>query len=131
MLKTEEVKDIENCWDSRTYRKRLFCGNVYIIIAFKNEDKSKVEFVRIASPKNDVCGGSFYEAIADQLTFSIKRIRNKYEAEAVVKNLMGHRCNRYIPNENQIKSCSDAIGRVLKEVLLKESEDKCVKEIEK
>jgi len=119
--KTNENKhitsDIENTWDSRTYRKWSPCSNLYITVAVRKDDPQRVEFIRVIGDGKNECGGSWYDAMSDLLTFSIRRIRNEHEARAIVKNLKFHNCNKKIANKEHISSCSDAIGRVLEEVL--------------
>ena len=112
-LKKDAGLGIGTDYISRTYRKQTFCGNIYLIVVPRNDDKDKIECIRIiGSGKND-CGASFYESKADDLTFMIRRIRNQHEANAIIKNQRFHRCNKYLPNKDKIQSCSDAIGQVL------------------
>ncbi len=113
--------DIENSYISRTYKKET-CDKIYITIAFRQDEPKRVEFIRIfGSTKTNNCPNSFFEALADTLTFSIRRIRNNFEAQQICKNLRYHKCLACPPNKNHITSCSDAIGQVLEEVLLKEN----------
>jgi thiazole synthase ThiGH ThiG subunit len=57
--------------------------------------------------------------MADLLTFSVRRIRNEHEAQAIVKNLRYHKCDRILPNKDHITSCVDAIGQVLEQEFTK------------
>ena len=114
-----DVVAIGDTWRSETYKYTTFCGSLYVIISYKFEEKDKIEFVRIVNDGQPDCGGSFTEALADMLTFAIRRIRNEHEAKAIIKNLRYNRCNKYVINKDKIMSCSDAIGRVLQKVLEK------------
>ena len=100
-------------YKSRTYKKQT-CKDIYITIAYREDDPKKIDFVRIqATSKDNNCAVSFLEAFSDMLTFAIRRIRNKHEAEAIVKNLRFHKCLNCPVNKDHITSCSDAIGQVL------------------
>lgn len=93
--------------------------NLYLTIAFSNdpEKKGKIEFIRLSGAGDNECGASFYEALADQTTFALRRARNEWEIRQIIKNLRHHRCNKYIVG--CAKSCSDALGEVLEKVLFK------------
>jgi hypothetical protein len=108
---------------SKTYRKFTPCGNIYTTITFKDDEPNRVDYIRISGcSKENECGGSWFETLADTLTFCVRRIRNTHEADAICKNLRQHRCNKIIPNREHITSCADAIGRVLEEVLKRPDE---------
>ena len=120
VLKGDKNLNIEpfgTTYKSRTYKKRT-CKDIYITIAYREDDPKKIDFVRIqATSKDNNCAVSFLEAFSDMLTFAIRRIRNKHEAEAIVKNLRFHKCLNCPPNKDHIQSCSDAVGQVLEQVL--------------
>lgn len=117
MQKTKEpLIEIGTKFPSKTYKKFTACGNLYITIV-TNLD-SKVEFIRISGNTKELdCGASFFETLSDMITFSVRRIRNQYEADSIIKNLRYHRCNKIVPNKEHIVSCSDAIGQVLQSVI--------------
>lgn len=103
---------------SRTFQKWTPCGNLYIHIAFKEEAQNKVDFIIIDGASREIdCGHSWVQGLADLLTFSVRRIRNQHEADAIIKALRGHRCNKYLPNKEHTTSCTDAIAQVLQEVI--------------
>ena len=107
---------------SITYKKQT-CKDIYITIAYRTEDEKKIDFIRInATSKDNNCATSFMDAMSDILTFAIRRIRNKHEAEAIIKNLRFHKCLNCPINKNHITSCSDAIGQILEKVLVVEDE---------
>ncbi len=107
--------DIGTHCDSKTYKKDTGCGHIYIIICYYNEPekKGKIEQIIIAGDKENQCGNSFFNTCADDLTYMIRRIRNKHEAVAICKNYRFHRCNKIKPNKQHIVSCVDAIGQVI------------------
>lgn len=116
MTSVQAVNAIETPCKSKTYKKSLTCLDLYINPVFN--DEGKIEFIKIyATNKKDNCGCSFYEAIADLLTFSIRRIRNHHEAVAICRSLRGHRCLGNVANEKRITSCADAIARAIMEAL--------------
>jgi hypothetical protein len=115
-----EGLDIGETNKSKTYRIWTPCDNIYVTIASKNEEPDKIDFIRISGgTKDNECGCSFLDSLADLLTFSIRRIRNIHESRAICKNLRMHRCNKVKPNREHITSCADALGRVLEKELLK------------
>ena len=120
----EQTQDkfIGETWKSATYMKTTGCGNIYITLAYSKDKPRKIEFIRISGEKHNNCGASFNEALADMTTFAIRRIRNSHEALAIVKNLLYHRCNNIKPNKDHINSCPDALGQVLKKVLIEDYE---------
>jgi len=102
---------------SITYKKTTCC-DIYITIAYREDEPEKIDYIRlIASSKQGGCPVSFMEALADTLTFSIRRIRNEHEATSIIKNLRYHKCLACPPNKDHSTSCSDAIGQVLQKVL--------------
>ena len=108
---------IETISPTRTYKKTLPCLSFYMAINYKED--GKIDYIKIfGGRKDNDCGGSFLESMADMLTFSIRRIRNEHEAKAIVKNLRFHKCNRCVANREHITSCVDAIGQVLEKELL-------------
>ena len=110
-------EDIGTTYISKTYVKRT-CQDIYITVAYRPDAPDKIEFIRIiSSSRRNNCATSFMETISDLLTFAIRRIRNKYEAEAIIKNLRFHKCLNCPPNKDHTVSCADAIGQVLSDVL--------------
>jgi len=118
-----ETVSIDEFFKSKTYSKRT-CRDIYVIVAYRNDSPEKIEFIRInASSRANNCAVSFMEAFSDILTFAIRRIRNKHEANAIIKNLRHHKCLNCPPNKDHTTSCSDAIGQVLEEVLKYEEKE--------
>lgn len=102
---------------SKTYKKRT-CKDIYITVAYREDEPEKIDYVRIiSSTKENTCATSFIESLSDMLTFAIRRIRNKHEAQAIIKNLRWQKCLNCPPNKDHTTSCSDAVGQVLQEVL--------------
>jgi len=117
---TPEDIDIGTYCKTRTYKKKLVCLNLYIAICYK--DDNKIDYIKIygGNKGENNCGCSFYNALSDMITFSVRRIRNKHEAEAIIKNLRYHKCNKILPNAEHLTSCVDAIGQVLEKELIKD-----------
>lgn len=109
----------ETTWKSKTYKKETGCGHLYVTVVFK-PDEDKIELIKLSGDKDNNCGRSFLETTADCLTWMCRRIRNDAEAKSIIKNFSGHYCNKVKPNKEGIKSCSDAISRVLRTILVKE-----------
>jgi len=117
VAENDDLSPIGTTCKSITYKKRT-CKDIYIIIAYREDAPEKIDYIRInASSKENNCACSFIEALADLLTFAVRRIRNEHEATAIVKNLLSHKCLNCPPNQEHITSCADAIGRVLGKVL--------------
>jgi hypothetical protein len=110
-------EEIGTTYRSITYLK-ITCTKIYITIAYREDDPEKIEFVRIfGTTRTNNCPNSFFESLADLLTFSIRRIRNEHEAKSIVKNLRHQKCLNCPVNKDHTTSCSDAIGQVLEDVL--------------
>ena len=106
---------LDTLWEAKTYRKVTGCGNIYVIINYyqEGEKKGKVEQILINGDKENRCGNSWFNTCADDLTYMIRRIRNKHEAIAICKNYRYHRCNNIRITKDRVTSCVDAIGQVL------------------
>ncbi len=97
--------------NSKTYRKVLPCLKLYIVLTYTAE--GKIDYIKIYSGnKDNDCGGSFFECMADLLTFSLRRAKGD-ETKAIIKAMRHHKCNKMSPNKEHITSCVDAIGQVL------------------
>jgi hypothetical protein len=107
----EDIKLNEN--KSITYSHKTACGQLYMTFVYKDDEK--LDYVLIEGEGGE-CGKAFCNSMADMLTFSLKRIRPSYENEisAIIKNFIGHRCNKQFVG---VTSCPDAIGQILKKVL--------------
>lgn len=101
--------------EAKTYQKSTGCGHIYIIINYYNdpEKAGRIEQILINGDKENHCGNSWFNTCADDLTYMVRRIRNKHEAIAICKNYRYHRCNNIKPNKDHVVSCVDAIGQVL------------------
>lgn len=111
----ENLKDnpIETLSRSITYEKKTPCGKLYITFVLK--DNEKIDYVLIDGVKNAVCGKANIYTHADNLTFMLRRARNKHELGAIIKNFRFHGCNKTFVG--MPKSCSDAIADVLNKML--------------
>lgn len=103
---------------SETHHVWTPCQTLHITVVRQVDNPEMIDYIKIkGSSSVNNCGESWLETCADDLTFMIRRIKNHGDAIAIVKNYIRHRCNKMIPNEKHINSCSDAIGRVIAEVL--------------
>lgn len=107
-------KEIGTCCNSRTYKRPTGCGSIYVIVVYKED--GKIDYFLIEGDESSYCGTSHLAVHADNLTFMVRRIRNKHEIEAIIKNFRFHSCNKCPINSHKVKSCSDAIGQILEEI---------------
>src|SRR3990167_6053920 len=102
-------------YESLTIEKKIGCGNVYLIF-IEDEDTFHRLFIRGDMAKECPCGESWFNAVAKLLTFALRRSFNEDNTkEAIIKQLLGHRCSIVIPNKEHIISCSDAIAKAVLE----------------
>lgn len=99
----------------REVHKKTGCGNIYVTINFK--DGKFHNLLIVAEGKNN-CSNSMNAALADTLTFAIRRAKEEGDLDAIYRNLHGQSCNNCPANEEHISSCADAVARVIKEVLI-------------
>lgn len=105
---------------SITYKKRT-CKDLYISVVYRTDEPEKIDYVLVsASSKDNNCAVSFLQTLADMTSFAIRRIRNEHEARAIIKNLRFQKCLQCPPNKDHTCSCSDALGQVLEQVLIKD-----------
>ena len=98
------------------YCKKIGCGKIYVnIVRRSNGD---FHFIQLFGKSDNDCGGSFRDALANILTFAIRRAKDESEIRAIIKGLVSQRCNKIVANEEHITSCADAIAKTLKEALL-------------
>ncbi len=107
-------------WDSKTYKVRVGCGNVFITIV-----KNDGQVIRVITYWKTTfhCDVTFFDALNRQTSFQTNR-----ELEQAIKDLKGndsqkegHFCCKYsVSVKGYIKqnklgaySCADAIARVL------------------
>ena len=73
-------------------------------------------FITGAMTRETPCGTSWMDALARIITYSIRRgLWEKNIETGIIKQLLNVRCNSTIPNKEKICSCSDAIGKGLKD----------------
>jgi len=107
---------------TRTWQKKTACRNVYLSVVYRDDDHSKIDYIKIYGvARSNSCGCSYLESIADLLTLSLRRIdvSKKSEARLLVKSLRDHRCNKaHMANpKERTLTCVDAVGRALQEAL--------------
>lgn len=119
MAENPTLELIETVSKSMTYKKKT-CRDLYIHVSYRTDEPEKIDYIIIsASSKDNNCAVSFLQTLADMTSFAIRRIRNEYEARAIIKNLRYQKCLQCPPNRDHACSCSDALGQVLEEVLFK------------
>jgi hypothetical protein len=107
-------------YDSKTYKKVVGCGSIYITIVYDKNDNTKIiQCLLDGSTKNILCLASNI-ALADMTTFALRHTRYPSEYKAILKNLRGNKCSQYKPNEEHNLSCADVFGKILSEILLNE-----------
>lgn len=104
-------------YDSLTMYRKVGCGTIYCI--FSEQDGNFYNLIiKGDNAKEIVCGESWMNSIASVLTYALRRSISEGNAhKGIVKHLLGHRCNMYVPNKDKIQSCGDAIGRMCLEYL--------------
>lgn len=119
----QEIDEIESQnWSPETYvsktiKKEVGCGSIYITIVYEKAEPIKiVQCLLHGSSKNILCLAPNI-ALADMTTFALRHVRYPSEYEAIIKNLRGNRCPKYIANEEHNLSCADVFGKVLGEIL--------------
>ena len=91
-----------------TVKIKTGCGNMYVTI---NENEGKIFEVFAKLGKSGSCPTSNIEAITRLITIAVQ---NGSDINVLIKHLLGIRCTNPIGiKNNQILSCSDAIGKVL------------------
>jgi hypothetical protein len=115
VCESREDEHIGTCGVSRTYKRPTGCGSLYMHVIYKPDNR--IDYFLLEGDKDNYCGDSHLATHADNLTFMVRRIRNEHEAQAIIKNYRFHACNKCPINSHKTKSCSDAIGQMLEEVL--------------
>lgn len=107
---------------TNTYCKRTACRNLYVSIVYRDDAQDKIDYIKVYGESRDNdCGCSYLEALADLLTLILRRvsIEKKSEVRLLVKALRDHRCNKphLAPPGERSSSCADAIGQILQKEL--------------
>lgn len=100
-------------YTTTTIHKTVGCGSIYCLF-LEREGAFHKMFIRGDCVKETPCGESWFSSIAKLLTYALRRsIWEGNTKEAIVKQLLGHRCNMATPNKEHIVSCPDAIARAV------------------
>lgn len=103
-------------YPSKTYRKRTPCGNLYIIVDFKDGHIHKIRYARSSNLKCSLKG--LFRSITYQTRRDIKQS---------IKDLKGSKWDETCEGYSMLceaVSCADAVGQVLEKVLKDEKEKK-------
>ena len=93
------------------------CGHIHCIF-LEEEGVFHRLFIKGAMTRETPCGEAFLDPIAKILTYAMRRgLWEKNIEKGIVKQLLNVRCNSTIPNKEHICSCSDAIGKSVKEYI--------------
>ncbi len=107
---------------SATYHQKIGCGDLYVTIIYKKDGEIGQVLIETDGARNNDCGKSAVESIADLVTFALRRrSKDKRDARLIIKALSHHYCNKKYPG--RALSCSDAVARVLTQVLEEELND--------
>jgi hypothetical protein len=104
-------------YDSITMTRKVGCGNIYCIF---NEDSGEFYSLIIKgdNSRETACGESWFNSLSAILTYALRRsLWEGTTQKALVKHLINHRCQKVVPSEEHIVSCSDAIGKMVLEYL--------------
>lgn len=108
---------VEKVFEALTLSKKIGCGTLYCIF---NEEEGGFYNIIIKgdNSKETPCGESFMNSTSALLTYALRQsLWDGTAHEALVKHMLGHRCNKYVPNRDHIQSCTDAIGKMVLEYL--------------
>lgn len=98
---------------AKTYDRKSCEGAIRVVV--NRDDNGKFCSIQIYPPaKENNCGYSYAFALQDLLTFALKRADGEREVNLILKAVSGHYCNAMPPNEKHCRSCSDAIGQMIR-----------------
>ena len=104
-------------YEAITMSRKVSCGNIFCIFN-ENEGEFYNLIIKGDNTKEAPCGESWLNALAALLTYALRRSMWEGNAQrAIVKHLLGHRCQNVVANADHIVSCADAIGKMVLEYL--------------
>jgi len=107
---------------SHTYCRRSCDGSIYIIV--NRNEKGEFQSLLINPPsKTNDCGCSYAYSLQDLLTFSLLHADGEKDIRLILKAVSGHYCNAMPPNKDHCKSCSDAVGNILRKEFMNEKDE--------
>ena len=102
---------------SITYERRCGCGDLYITLG---EKAKKLSYVSIDMGKAGGCASANTDVLGRMIGRSLK---NGTELKKIVSDLIGTRCHASIVVDGEeVLSCADCVGKVLKEYLASKTE---------
>jgi thiazole synthase ThiGH ThiG subunit len=100
-----------------TIHKVVGCGAIYCIFTEDDGAFHKL-FIKGDTAKETPCGESWFQSLSKLLTFALRRsLWEGTTKEAVIKQLLGQRCNKVLPNKEHTVSCADAIAKAVLQYL--------------
>lgn len=99
-------------YKTNTYKYDVACGQLKVIIAYKGDESFHFLLCSLNNTDNQ-CGCAYSEALANILTFAIRR-RKDNEIAGIIKSLAFQRCSK------GIRSCPNAIAESLKKAFKEE-----------
>jgi len=99
---------------AKTYCHKTCSGNIYITINRKDNGEFVSILIHPPAKTND-CGGAMAYSLQDLATFALRRADGDKDIRLIIKALSGHHCNAMPPNKDHARSCSDILGKILKE----------------
>lgn len=117
-------------FEAMTMSRKVGCGNIYCIF---NEDEGSFYnlIIKGDNAKEAPCGEAWLNAMAAILTYALRQsLWEGTTQKALIKHLTGHQCAMYVPNKEHIKSCTDAIGKMVLEYIKSRGLDEIEKEKE-
>jgi len=104
-------------YNTLTFYKKVGCGSIYCIF-MEDEGVFYRLVIRGDMTKETPCGEVWFNSISRILTYALRRGLWEDTAEdGIVKQLCQKtdKCYGYVPNEEHILHCADAIGRCVNE----------------
>lgn len=103
---------------STTYKRDTGCGKIYITIGEK--PIGKIAYVSVDMGKAGGCASASTDVLGRLIGRSLK---NGVELKKIISDLIGTRCHASIVVDGEeVLSCADCVGKVLKEYLAAKTE---------
>ena len=104
-------------FQSMTYERKTGCGDLYVTLGEKNK---KLTYVSIDMGKAGGCASANTDVLGRMIGRSLK---SGTELKKIISDLIGTRCHSSIVSDGEeVLSCADCVGKVLKEYLASKTE---------
>ena len=100
-----------------TFCKYVGCGKIYVLFLEDDDIFYRLD-IRGDMEKSTDCGQVWFNSIARILTYALRHgLWEGTAEEGIIKQLCHKtdKCYGYVPNEEHILHCADAIGRTVNE----------------